>query len=166
MYKRQAQEYARKAIDASKLSPMTQEQALNTTTGFNVNDPWMWGAKQTSDDISVRTGIINWTSFASNETSFGYAGGGGVYSMIGRAVYDRISDTDWRKLEWKAPTGSTLADKVSFLSSTYKQQLPTYASVKFRPGSGNDRESSVAAATCYPIMRVEEMYFLSLIHIS
>lgn len=155
-----AQEYAHKAINASKLSPMTQEQALNTTTGFNVNDPWMWGAKQTSDDTSVKTSIINWTSFASNETSFGYAGGGGVYSMIGRAVYDRISDTDWRKLEWKAPAGSALADKVSFLRSAYKQQFPTYASVKFRPGNGDDQESSIGAATCYPIMRVEEMYFI------
>lgn len=155
----QAQSYARKAIDTAQLAPMTQTQALNVTTGFNVADPWMWASTLTAENECVEAGILNWASWCSNETQFGYAGAG-PYVMISKDMYDRISDTDWRKLEWKAPDNSTLANKVTFLSSTYKNTLPTYASVKFRPGSGNDGESSIGAASSYPLMRVEEMYFI------
>ena len=155
-----AQEYARKAINASNLAPMKKEQALNKTTGFNINDPWMWGAKQTADDKTVRTKLLNWSSFMTNEADWGYIADGGPTVLIGKQMYDRINNTDWRKLEWKAPSGSPLANKVSYVADKYKQSLPAYASVKFRPGNGNYKESSIGAATCYPIMRVEEMYFI------
>ncbi len=155
----QAQVYARKAIDASGLTPMTQSQALSTTTGFNTPDPWMWASTLTSENETVESSILNWTSWCSNETEFGYAGAG-PNIMISKEVYDRISDSDWRKLEWKAPDNSPLANKVSFLTSTYRKNLPTYASVKFRPANGNYEDSSVGACSSYPLMRVEEMYFI------
>ena len=155
-----AEEYAKKAIATTKVAPVSKAVALNPSTGFNTTTPWMWGSNQTADAATVKTGITNWTSWMSNETVFGYAGAGGVYCMIGKELYDRISDTDWRKLYWKAPNGSALADQVPFLKASYKKSLPVYASIKFRPGQGNDGESSIAAACAYPLMRVAEMYFI------
>lgn len=155
----QAKVYARKAIDASGLTPMTQAQALNPTTGFNTADPWMWASTLTAENATVQTGILNWVSWMSNETQWGYASAG-PQSMISKSVYDRISDTDWRKLEWKAPDDSPLASQVPFLNSTYKQLIPTYGSIKFRPGNGNDADGAVGNVVSYPLMRVEEMYLI------
>ena len=115
--------YARKAIDASGLTPMTQAQALNPTTGFNTADPWMWASTLTAENATVQTSILNWASWMSNETQWGYASVG-PQTMISKSLYDRISDTDWRKLEWKAPDDSPLASQVPFLNSTYKQLIP------------------------------------------
>ena len=38
--------------------------------------------------------------------------------------------------------------------------VPDYASVKFRPAQGNTSDYTVASASAYPFMRVEEMYFI------
>lgn len=154
-----AQEYARKAIDASGIEPMSKEQCLNTTTGFNVTDPWMWGAQQTETTGTVTTGIVNWTSWVCNETEFGYASAE-PYFKVDKRFYDRISDTDFRKLEFKAPASSPLASLNAFVKANYKTILPDYASLKFRPGNGNADTYSQGAATAYPLMRVEEMYFI------
>lgn len=154
-----AQEYARKAIDASGIKPMSKEQCLNTTTGFNVTDPWMWGAQQTETTGTVTTGIVNWTSWVCNETEFGYAAAE-PYFKVDKRFYDRISDTDFRKLEFKAPASSPLASLNAFVKANYKITLPDYASLKFRPGDGNADTYTKGAATAYPLMRVEEMYFI------
>jgi len=162
-----AQKYARLAIDNSSTDPMTESECLSTTTGFNTADPWMWAAQLTSEDDVVQTGIINWSQ-ACNEVTFGYCGTGtGLYDIIDRKMYERISDTDFRKLEWKAPEGSALEGQNTFLipeqadydesSSSY---MPAYASLKFRPGNGNTDDYKTACAVAYPIMRIEEMYFI------
>jgi hypothetical protein len=157
----QAQSYARKAIDAASVSPMTQEQCLNTTTGFNVAEPWMWAAQQTTEDETVQTGIINWTSHVSDESTFGYSGAAtGLYNVADKNFYERISNTDFRKLEFKAPEGSALADKVSYVNKAYAADFDDYTMVKFRPGNGNADDYMTGGATAYPIMRVEEMYFI------
>lgn len=164
----EAQKYARLAIDNASVNPMTKSDCLNKTTGFNVVDPWMWGAQQTSEDEVVQSGIINWTSWSSNELTFGYNGlGTGLYSLIDRAMYDRISNTDFRKLWFKAPEGSPLEDKSLYLipeQATFDEEssyyMPAYASRKFRPGNGNPDDYVTGSATAYPIMRVEEMYFI------
>ncbi|MBF1574565.1 MAG: RagB/SusD family nutrient uptake outer membrane protein [Prevotella salivae] len=159
-----AQIYARKAIDASNLTPMTKEQSLDTKTGFNQNTPWMWASSQTADDATVKSKLVNWTSFLSNESEWGYTSYGGPVLMISRDMYDRLSDTDWRKLEFKAPAGSALAAQNTYCDDQYQpggdQELPKYASLKFRPGNGDVKNSTVGAATAFPIMRVEEMYFI------
>ena len=163
-----AQKYARLAIDNATVDPMTEEECLNTTTGFNVTDPWMWGAQQTTEDDVVQTGIINWTSWSSNEATFSYYGyGTGLFSEIDRSMYERMSDTDFRKLEFKAPEGSSLASQVRFINDkqrTFDDEsdwyMPAYTILKFRPGQGNADDYMTGAATAYPIMRVEEMYFI------
>ena len=167
-----AKEYARKAIDTYGGTPMSEDDATDTKKGFNDITKWMWGAQYTTEDRAVKFGIINFTSFASNETVFGYAGNGPM-NMIGKSFYDRISDTDWRKTMWKAPAGSPLEAKNKYVDSKmemkngvmediskFKKRIPTYGSLKFRPNQGNYAESSIGVVSAYPLMRVEEMYFI------
>lgn len=167
-----AKEYARKAIDTYGGTPMSEDDATDTKKGFNDITKWMWGAQYTTEDRAVKLGILNFTSFASNETVFGYAGAGPM-NMIGKSFYDRISDTDWRKTMWKAPAGSPLEAKNKYVDSKmemkngvmediskFKKRIPTYGSLKFRPNQGNYAESSIGVVSAYPLMRVEEMYFI------
>lgn len=158
-----AKTYARKAIDASSSAPMTEDQCLSTTKGFNDISCWMWGTQMVSEDNLVKTGLMNWASWMSNETSFGYSGLE-PFLMIGASLYDRISDTDFRKKMWVAPVGTALEGQTPFLTSSqygyFGDYLTTYSSVKFRPAEGNCEEYTVGAATAYPLMRVEEMYFI------
>lgn len=155
----EAKEYARKAINASDVAPMTEAQCLSTTKGFNDLSRWMWGSQLMAEDDAVKTGIINWTSWVSNETNYGYAGVE-PYLMINKAMYDRISDTDFRKLLWKAPAGSALEGQTPFISASKGEQLPAYSSVKFRPNEGDMSTYDVGSASAFPLMRVEEMYFI------
>lgn len=86
--------------------------------------------------------------------------------MIDAKMYSRINDNDFRKRWWKAPKGSILEGKTDFLTSAnprygyFGAWLPTYAAAKFRPGEGNTDDVNLAASTAYPLMRVEEMYFI------
>ena len=147
-----ALEYANKAISESGLTPMilTDCLAVNdngviegyTPTCFNDISKWMWGVSQNSDNSTVTSGIINWTSWMTPEASFGYAGAG-AFPCMHTVMYNRILDSDWRKLLWD---GS--ASAVPCLSH------------KFQPNEGNTTVTSVAAAVSYPLMRVEEMYFI------
>lgn len=161
-----AEKYAHMAINAASVDPMTETECTNYTTGFNDITKWMWGAQMTSEDNVVQTGIINWVSWLSNQTTFGYTGvaqDNMPFNMIDKSMYERISDTDFRKLEFKAPDDSELAGKVTYIPSiktACDEMMPTYASVKFRPAQGNAEEYSIGAASAYPIMRVEEMYFI------
>ena len=156
-----AQKYARLAIDNATVGVMSQQECLNTTTGFNVTDPWMWGAKQSTEDDVVQTGFINWTSHVSDESTFGYCGPStDLYNVADKRFYDRISNTDFRKLWFKAPEGSPLADKVSYVNKAYAARMDNYTMVKFRPGNGDADDYMTGSATAYPIMRVEEMYFI------
>ncbi len=154
-----AEKFARKAINESGLQPMTKDDCLNVATGFNQIGKWMWGVQYTDQDSGLDYEWLNWTSWMCNETKYGYARKG-AFQLIGRRVYDRISNSDWRKLEFKAPAGSPLYDQVPFLKPEYKQSLPDYASVKFRPNAGNDVNFKIGEASAYPFMRVEEMYFI------
>lgn len=163
-----AKNYARKAIDESGLTPMTQEECLSTSKGFNDINCWIWGSQLVKENDVVQTGIVNWTSWMSNETSFGYAAQrtGGPYLMADASMYQRMDNNDFRKRIWKAPKGTALEGKTDFLTSSnarygyFGDWLPTYASTKFRPCEGNPDDVNLAAASAYPLMRVEEMYFI------
>lgn len=154
-----AEKYARMAINTAGINPMTENDCLNTRTGFNQADKWMWAVQYTKDDETVKDGWLTWTSWKCNEIDYGYLQNP-CKQMIGKSVYDRISNSDFRKLMWKAPDNSPLADKVSYVDNKYKKSLPTYASVKWRPGEGNFQDQLVGEVTAYPLMRVEEMYFI------
>ena len=157
-----AQVYARKAIEAGP-APIGRSNYLSTTNGFNTASDFMWASVQSSEDWTVQTGIINWTSWMSNQTAFGYTGTGtSLYNMIGASLYERMSDTDYRKLLFKAPAGSALSGKEAFLlpEQLESEDVPAYTALKFRPAQGNSEDYTTGAAAAYPIMRVEEMYFI------
>lgn len=154
-----AKEYARKAINASSVGVMTEDECLSKTKGFNDINQWIWGCQMVSEDDVVQSGIINWTSWCSNEAQYGYAGAG-PYVMLGASLYDRISDTDFRKKLWKAPAGAELEGKTPFIDAAWGETLPDYSSVKFRPAEGNIDDFNIGSASAYPVMRVEEMYFI------
>ncbi len=148
-----AAKYAKLAINTTSSSPMTESECLDSQKGFNDLSVWMWGAKQTSEDDAVKTGIVNWTSWASNETEFGYASVG-AYNLIDANLYSQIDDKDFRKKEFIGPSGPSSDQKL--LTNLKK----AYASLKFRPNEGNAASYQTGAASAYPIMRVEEMYFI------
>ena len=154
-----AEKAARLAINNAKVKPMTENDCLDPRKGFNQADKWMWAVQYTKDDAAVKEGWLNWTSWKSNEIDYGYL----HYpckQMIGKSVYDRISNTDFRKLMWKAPDNSPLAAKNVYVNNKYKNTLPTYASLKWRPGEGRFDNAITGESTAYPLMRVEEMYFI------
>lgn len=156
-----AQEFARKAITAAKVAPLSESKALNVATGYNSSADFMWCANQNSETYAVQTGIINWTSWVSNQTTFGYTGAStSLYVVMDRSMYERISDTDWRKKQWVAPAGSALEGQTPFMSAVDKETMPAYASVKFRPNAGDAEDYLTGAASAVPLMRVEEMYFI------
>lgn len=156
-----AAEYARLAINNFSGYPTSEDQWLSTTTGFNdINTPsWMWGITQQKEDATVQSWIANWTSWNSNETFFGY-NFYGPFTMINAASYNRISDDDFRKLSYKAPTNSPLFGEEPVINADWAATLPSYTSYKFRPADGNMDDPTVGAAAAYPLMRVEEMYFI------
>jgi len=155
-----AAEYARKAISTGQYTPTTKEQWLNTSSGFNEpNQAWMWCAQAVKEDECVQTGILNWSSWMSNEAQYGYAAAG-PFNMIGAELYNKINDRDFRKLSYKAPAGSALSGQEPVIDAAFAAGLPDYSSYKFRPGSGNTADYNVGSATAYPLMRIEEMYLI------
>lgn len=158
--------YASKAINFAdpatgiEYVPMDDDEMLNTATGFNtIVDSWMLASQQTAEDRTVTSGILNWTSWLSNETTYGYAVAE-PYVMIASDLYDKIGAADVRKLLFKAPKTSPLSGTEPTISKTLYNEMPVYGSLKFRPGEGNPDNYQVGSATAYPMMRVEEMYFI------
>lgn len=156
-----AAEFARRAINQG-YSPVTQSQWLDQATGFNTfNQAWMWGCQYTKEDNAVKSGIINWVAMSCNEALWGYAAAG-PYNMISKELYDRMNDTDFRKLSYKAPEGSPLSGNEPYIQDPKSvwPQLPTYSSIKFRPANGNIAVASEGNVVAFPLMRVEEMYLI------
>lgn len=164
-----AAKYARLAIDEAAnngVDLMTEEECLNTKTGFNDISKWMWGTQMTSEDRAVTTGIVNWTSWMTNEQTFGYAGVGAT-CMIDANLYSKISDTDFRKLEFVGPDGPVEGQKFCSTAAYTKYGIydfsvlmDLYSSIKFRPNEGEADNYKTACATAIPVMRVEEMYLI------
>lgn len=159
-----AQRYARLAIETTSTKPMNKEEMQSVTKGFNDPACWMWGVQHFANDRVVQSKIINQTSWVSNQTTWGYTSPEtGLYLCIDKRMYDRIPDTDVRKLLWKSPY-EALNQQITWVeSSSYGSMswyLPPYASVKFRPAQGNADDYQTGAASAFPLMRVEEMYFI------
>ena len=142
-----------------------QTCALPISTGFNslACDAWVWGVQCTENNDVVQSISRNWASWVSNETQFGYTSYGPFF-MIDAALYNEINDTDFRKLSFVPPAGSALASQVTYVDDWARSFLrgTPYASLKFRPGNGNTSEFLVGASVAYPLMRIEEMYFIEM----
>lgn len=161
----QAAKYAALAIDESSTTVMTEDDCLNKIKGFNDITKWMWGDVTVKENDATKSSIINWASWMCNETTFGYAGAGTPIQMDA-SMYKRISDTDFRKNMWAPGKMSNYRDWYETYciditnDNAYYPYWGKYESVKFRPANGEMDDYLVGASTAYPLMRVEEMYFI------
>ena len=148
-----AQLFADKVINMSDYSPMTKAEWTSPTEGFNTSKPasWIWSIDY-SWVADLNYNLPSWVAFQSTEYD-GYANI--CKHQINKAVYDGISDTDFRKLSFKAPGGSMIARNKEIQYNGDGSKLPVYSALKFRPGGG---EFPLAVEA--PLMRVEEMYFI------
>lgn len=157
---------AQNAISAAGMSPLSEAVALDKATGMNSPSQFMWCVNLVKESNAVQSGIVNFTSWMSNQTTFGYTGATtGQYMICDKKFYDRISNSDWRKKWWQAPEGSSLRDQseknhIEYLTADDQEGLPAYAAIKFRPGQGNTEDYNVGTAVAIPLMRVEEMYLI------
>lgn len=153
---KKAAEYARKAIDASGCSILTEAQWLDPKTGFNtINSAWMLGMHQTTD--TVLNNLLSWAAHMSLEAVYGYSYG--AQPGISVFSYERMSDTDFRKKSYVTADRSYDAAK-DYMSLTEEefQTVAPYASYKFHTNGGEKSNYTVANVVDVPVMRVEEMY--------
>ena len=153
---RLAAEYARKAIDASGCTIMTQAQWLDPLTGFNtVNAAWMWAMIQSTD--TVLNNLLSWSAHMSLDAMYGY--GYGAQPGIPSQLYERMAPNDFRRLSYVSPDRDWEAFKpYTNLTEEEFETVAPYASTKFHTASGEKSNYSVANVTSIPLMRVEEMY--------
>ncbi len=151
-----AAEFARKAISAAGCTPLTQTQWEDVNTGFNsVNSAWMWYIKYSAENMGNLCNYIGWVSA---EANWGY--GNLVKYVINKQLYDRISDTDFRKHSWLDPQKFDFYDYKSSRGSDWIEESPNYMSIKFRPVGGDWKTYSTGGASDVPLMRIEEMYLI------
>ena len=162
-----AAEYARRVIDESGKTPLTQSQWENPSTGFNSaasNNAWIWGIKVSAENLN---NLLAFISHMSAEAAWGYA----RYAQFGAssALYDKIPDADFRKHSWLDPKkeeyynykfAGTEADKENFLRGS--QAAKPYVALKFRPAQGECNDFNIGNAGDYCLMRIEEMYFIEM----
>ena len=157
-----AAQYARKAIDESGCTPLTQSQWEDPVNGFNnatSNNSWILGV-----GVSVQnSNLVHWTSLMSTEAEWGYARHN-VYA-INKTLYAQIPNTDFRKHSWLDPNrNSANAYQYQSARADFKDVFSgsdfDYAPIKFRPGAGNYTDYTVGGATDFELMRVEELYFI------
>ena len=157
---------AEHAIAESGMTPLSEAVALDKASGMNTPSQFMWCCNLVKEDAAVQSGIVNFVSWMSNQTTYGYTGSAtGQYMICDKKFYNRISATDWRIKWWQAPEGSDLRNQkaknhIEYIIASDAEDMPELASLKFRPGQGNTEDYNVGSAVAVPLMRVEEMYFI------
>lgn len=157
-----AETFARKAIDLSKCTPVNQTQWEDPNTGFcdaSANPNFMWYARYSVENMS---NLCNWTGWAAQESDWSY--GSLCYFGINKWMYDRLNDTDFRKHTWLDPDKSLYYPYQSVRGKEWieAESTPKYTSLKFRCKGGNWEDYTIGGVTDMPIMRVEEMYFIEI----
>ena len=158
----QAASFARKAIDESGATVLTEAQWLDPKTGFNTpNNSWMWYLPQSAEGV---TNLVNFVAWRGAESSWGYA------SLVQQGVhvnfYNRIPDTDWRKRAFTGPDpyawweANKEISNINLDDEEWEDYYAPYASVKFRPANGETLNYKVGNPTSICMMRVEEMLLI------
>lgn len=153
-----AAKYARMAIDNFKGKPTTEAEWLDVNTGFNTPTAgWMWYAKYDSENMG---NLCNFTGWMSGEADWGYNSLN--HYGINRWLYDRLSNTDFRKFSFIDPNTSFYPYKFApgYLADYPLSSIPTYTSYKFRCVGGDWENYATGGASSIPIMRIEEMYLI------
>lgn len=152
-----AAEYARKAIDASKCTPLTEAQWLDLENGFNninSNSSWMWGLKYSAENMG---NLCNFTGWMSGEGDWGYSSL--TFPSIDKSLYDKIQYSDFRKYTFLDPDRSVYPYQTC-RDQAFLDAAPNYLSLKFRCLGGDWEDYSQGGAVDVPVMRVEEMYLI------
>ncbi len=157
--------YARKAIDASGKTPLTEAQWTDPQTAFcdaSANNSWMWYYNISPNNMG---NLCNPTGFLAGESDWGY--NSLTQMAIQRWMYDRMNRSDLRKQSFLDPDRETYpadyykwADAAGFLGSYPFESLPDYMAFKIRCKTGDWETYSVGGAVDWPMMRVEEMYLI------
>lgn len=148
--------YARKAIDVSGATPMTESQWLNPTQAFAVaNQAWMWYLTYSPETMGNLCNFVGWMS---GEADWGYSSL--TCPGIDRALYDKIADTDFRKYAFLDPAKTEFYDYQTVRDAEWIEEAPAYLSLKFRCKDGDWETYSIGGASDVPVMRVEEMYLI------
>lgn len=169
-----AAEYAQLAIDKSGKTPLTQEQWEDPTNGFNngaANNSWIWGLTVSAENVG---NILCFTAHMSSEGTWGYAPLSQI--SVSKRLYEQIPDKDFRKHSWLDPAyianpaakqpydyqfaGGAEAGAAFLSGSTGNPAAKPYQSIKFRPAQGETVDYTTGNPTDFPLMRVEEMYFI------
>ncbi len=161
---KKAAEYARKAIEASGCTIMSESSWTGVSGGFNKEDAsWLWGMVQSAD--TVINNLLSWSAHMSPEALYGY--GNGAQPGISVFSFNRIPASDFRKKVFVDGDRSysriqpyTTLTKEDFEGTSEDSNSPIapYASFKFHTNSGEKTNFTVANVTSIPMMRVEEMY--------
>ena len=150
-----AAEYARKAIDTSGATPLTESELTDLNTGFNtIKNAWMWAFKYSAENMG---NLCNFTGWMSGEADWGYSSL--TQPGIDASLYNKMSDTDYRKKMWLDPDRSKFQYETS-RTQAWLASMPDYLSLKFRCVGGNWEDYGTGGACDVPVMRVEEMYLL------
>ncbi len=159
-----AAEYARKAIDASGCTPLTQAQWEDPANGFNSmasQNSWILGITQTSENVS---NLLSFTAWMAPEQEWGYATvtGGRIYYAIAPSLYKSIPNSDFRKHSWIDPAGLEFHNyKLCYPDAAlFWESVQPYTPIKFRPAGGEISDYKSGNATDIPLMRVEEMLLI------
>jgi tetratricopeptide (TPR) repeat protein len=148
--------YARKAIEASGATPMTESQWLDVNTGFNTaNQAWIWYSSYAAESMGNLCNFIGWVS---GEADWGYSSL--TNPAIDKSLYDKIAATDFRKHAFLDPAKFDYYDYQTVRDASFINSMPSYLSLKFRCKNGDFETYSVGGAVDVPIMRVEEMYYI------
>lgn len=165
-----AAEYARKVIDESGRTPLTQEQWEDPVNGFNngaSNSAWIWGLKTSSENMN---NIATYISHISGEAQWGYSTR--IQLGANKRLYENISDKDFRKHSWLDPardeyysykyagTEDQIKDFIN--GNDANPAAVDYQAIKFRPAQGNVGNYTVGNAAEHNMMRIEEMYFIEI----
>jgi hypothetical protein len=151
-----AAKYARKAIETSGATPMTESQWLDVNTGFNTaNQAWMWYINYAAESMGNLCNFIGWMS---GECDWGYSSL--TFPSIDRSLYDKIAATDFRKHAFLDPKKFDYYDYQSVRDDDFINSAPSYMALKFRCKGGDWQTYSIGGAVDVPVMRVEEMYFI------
>lgn len=213
-YWQNAATYADRAISTSGCTPLTEDQWTDPANGFNnrnSQNSWMWATTiSESNTTAAKTGSFQFAMIMDSESNFSIYGWG-VGRSLDRKMYERLSNSDFRKKSWLDPTFFYLStnqkegepylveknadgvlinnrwgdivpsapnDEVegpgtvdyqfncppSWIRSYVYERFDTkpwvYLNLKFRPHNGVYNNYTIGGAVDYPIMRVEEMYFI------
>ena len=156
-----AGKYARMAIDlatANGAKPMTAAEWENPSSAFAVaTSGWMWYLHYDAENMR---NLANWTGWISPESQWSYAQ---LYlPCIDKSLYDKISETDFRKHVFLNPGRYEYYDYQTAMPKSWIEDevAPDYCAMKFRCVSGNTDDYAVGGTCDVPVMRIEEMYFI------